>query len=77
MIGIEATYISSYEKLIYTLLKGIDFRKYDFYVVEDEIFVESGNKKLPNKIIGEEFLNYFSNDDYYVFFMNLQIYNKV
>ncbi len=76
MIGIEATYISSYEKLIYTLLKGIDFKKYDFYVVEDEIIVEGGNKKFPDKIVGDEFLDYFSKDDYYVIFLNLQIYNK-
>ncbi len=76
MIGIEATYISSYEKLIYTLLNGIDFKKYDFYVVEDEIIVEGGNKKLPDKIVGDEFLDYFSKDNYFVYFMNLQIYNK-
>lgn len=76
MIGIEALYESSYEKLIYTLLKGIDFKKYDFYVVEDELFVEDGNKKLPDKIVGDEFLDYFSKDDYYVFFMNLHVYNK-
>lgn len=62
MIGIEALYESSYEKLIYTLLKGIDFKKYDFYVVEDELFLEDGNKKLPDNFGIDDYNEFLKSD---------------
>lgn len=77
MIGIEFSYKTNYEKIVFELLKGIDFDKYSYSIMEDELFAEStGNKDLPNVIIGSDFLNYFNKEDYYVMFLNLQVYLK-
>lgn len=77
MIGIETKYESSYGKLIYELLKGIDFNDYKFEVVQQEIICSSKNDDiLFSKIsIGTEFINEINCDEnYYVLEFNLRIY---
>ena len=76
MIGIEFELKTGYEKIVYELLNGIDYSEYDFYVIENEILENDDNKIIPNKIEGKNFLNVFNKYDYYVIFLNLQIYKK-
>ena len=77
MIGIEFIYKTTYQKVVYELLKGINFDDYNYHIVENEIIVETkDNMRLPSNIIGKCFLNYFNKEDYFINFLNLQIYKK-
>lgn len=43
MIGIEFKYEVDYANIAYDLLKGLDFDKYNFYIVEDEVIENKKN----------------------------------
>lgn len=76
MIGIEFKLKTSYEKMLYDLLKNIDFNNYKFEIVEEEIIYESDPERgLPSQLSGIEFKKEISdNGDYLVYFLNLQVY---
>lgn len=75
-IGMEFRLKTSYEKILYDLLKNIDFNNYKFEIVEEEIIYESDPERgLPPRLSGIEFKKEISdNGNYLVVFLNLQVY---
>jgi len=79
MIGIEIHLESTYEKILYDLLKGIDFKQYKWNLVQQEIFYEddlnmSLGAYLSKGIKFEEAIQEKGN--YFVYFLNAQLYPK-
>ncbi len=76
MIGIEFKLKTSYEKILYDILKNINFNDYQWEIVEEEIYYESNPERhLPSQLSGRELKKEISdNGDYLVYFLNLQVY---
>lgn len=76
MIGIECEYISSYERILYDLLKNIKYDEYDWRFVQQEIYFDvDKNRKVPYILSGVDFEKMIKSEDkYYCFFVNLQAY---
>lgn len=79
MIGIETNFKSTYEKIIFDLLKGIPFKDYEWNIVEDELYYENDLTKSLNFYIesGISFEDAIQNlGNYLTLFLNLQVYPK-
>lgn len=78
MIGIEFKIKTTYEKILYDILKDIDFDNYKWEIIQQEILYENNyDKQLPSQLSGSELEKEISsNGNYYVFFLNLQAYLK-
>lgn len=79
MIGIEINFESTYEKILYDLLKGIDSKKYNWNIVQQEIFYEDDlnmtlGSYLSKGMKFEEAIH--DKGDYFVYFLNVQLYPK-
>lgn len=79
MIGIEINIESTYEKILYDLLNGIDSKKYKWNIVQQEIFYEgdlnmSLGLYLPKGIKFEDAI--CNKGNYFVYFLNAQLYPK-
>lgn len=76
MIGIEFKLKTSYEKILYDILKNINFNDYQWEIVQEEIYYESNPERhLPSQLSGRELKKEISdNGDYLVYFLNLQVY---
>lgn len=76
MIGIEFKLKTSYEKILYDLLKNINLDNYQCRIIQEEIFYESNpERSLPSQLSGRELKKEISdNGNYFVYFLNLQVY---
>lgn len=78
MIGIEFEFKTTYEKILYDILKDIDFDNYKWEIIQQEILYENNyDKQLSPQLSGTELEKKISsNGNYYVLFLNLQAYLK-
>lgn len=78
IIGIEFYFETFYEKIIYDLLKNVDFKDFYWNVCEQEIYYENDeDKELPQFMKNEELEKEINGDsNYYVFFLNIRGYKK-
>lgn len=78
MIGIEFELETTYEKILYDLLKDTVFVDYKWIIRQQEIIYESNHDKtLLSYLSGTEWEKEIRfNGNYYVLFLNLQVYLK-
>lgn len=75
-IGMEFKLKTGYEKVLYNILKNINFSNYQWEIVQEEIIYENNTERhLPSHLSGKEFEKEISdNGNYYVISLNLQAY---
>jgi hypothetical protein len=79
MIGIEIKKETSYEQVIYDLLKNIEFNNYEWVISQYEIIFENDNNNddIPVCLSGKQIKKLIKDSgNYYVLFLNLQVYQK-
>ncbi len=81
MIGLDIKVHNTYDSYLKKIFDGIDFNKYDWSIVTDDIFYKKGDIEKPvfegpGLLSGEEFKLGISRDNYYMIFVDIKAYTK-
>ena len=77
MIGVKFKIENEYDNIFYKIFKNIDFHEYDWNIVEDEIYSQTGKNYFDKAhYLNDEFQKLIEYGIYYPVFANIQIYRK-